>query len=230
MTRSRWRIDALSRTLLGLLGLFGLGLTLSCQEPTEIDPAAEVHAVSADSTHIDVGFPESLDPASMARASNYAVWSPGDSVRSFGVLGVSIADSVRGRSVRLETEPVPDGMGLLVRVNKIQLLTGPTLGDEPITVDLVSGLSYGKDIAPLFHAHCNSCHSGATPAASYATDSYFALFGSGSAPPGNLIPGDSTSLLVKKCLPTGSMFWTGNLEFLEAEIIKNWVVIYQARQ
>ncbi len=215
---------------LGLPALLGLTFVLACRRPTEIEPAIDVRAASADSTHIDLGFRESLDPTAMTSLLNYRVWTPGDSGRIFAVLGVTIPDSIRGRSVRLETSPVPDGIRLLVRVERVRLVTGASLDDAPITVDLVSGLSYRKDIQPLLAERCNTCHAAAAPAASYATDSYFALFGSGVSPPGNLIPGDASSLLVRKSLPSGSMFWTGDLEFIEAEEIRNWVVAYQARQ
>lgn len=201
-----------------------------CRTPLDVESSLVLEAASVDSTHVDVGFPESLDPAAMTDPANYRVWIPGDPDVAVPVVSAQVSDPIRGRSVRLETARIPDRYLVAVRVESVRLVTGTTLGRGPLTTSLVTGLSYGKDIAPLFARRCNSCHSGDTPDGTYLTDDYFALFGSGVAPPGNLVPGDEKSLLVRKCLPGGSMFWTGQLEYIESEMIRNWVVGYLARQ
>ena len=211
--------------------VFGSGAILAgCREPTEVDPATEIVAASLDSTHVDVAFRESLDSWTMTRPDNYRIRYAGASGAAIAVRSVVMADSVRGRAVRIETEPVPDAVAILIEVRDIRLLAGTRVGTKEVTVELVTGLSYLKDIAPLFASHCNSCHSGATPGGSYNTDSYFALFGSGTAPPADLIPGDPRCLLITKCLPRGAMFWTGKLETIQGDIVKDWVTTYQARQ
>jgi len=216
----------------GRLGA-ALGLVLAalgCQRPMEVEPVLVLRAASVDSTHVDLGFPESLDPVAMTDPANYRVWIRGTPDAPVRIRSIAVSDTIRGRSVRLETDPVPDQLLVAVRVESVRLVTGTRLGDEPLTTELVTGLSYGKDIAPLFARHCNSCHSGDTPDGNYLTDDYFALFGSGVAPPGNLLPGNEASLLVRKTLPGASMFWTGGLETIEGEMIRNWVVVYLARQ
>jgi hypothetical protein len=221
------RTGALVALALALLAAAG------CREPDRVDPVTELHIYSVDSTHIDVGFPESLDPVRMTDPANYFAWLDGGAGAAISIHAVSMADSVRGRAVRLETDPVPDATSVLIQVRSIRLLTGVSDGRDPVHVGLVTGLSYYKDVAPLLAAHCNSCHSGATPAASYATDAYFSLFGPGTTPtPGhyNLVPGDPRCRLVWKTAPTGAHFWTGGLATIESQVIRDWVVNYLARQ
>jgi len=222
-------LRSIARVAMALLFL----VPASCREPIGVVPAVELRAITPDSTHIDIEFPEALDPVAMADTGNIRVEvliPPEQAGRAVAVRRAAVSDSIDGRMMQLETTPIPDGVFLRVTFRSVRLLTGPRLARQPVTIGLVSGLSYWKDIAPLFAQHCNQCHSGLTPSGEYATDSFFALFGSGSSPPGNLIPGDLSSLLVRKCLSSGSMFWGGGLESIDEETIRSWVVYYLARQ
>src|SRR6058998_1526796 len=53
---------------------------------------------------------------------------------------------------------------------------------RPLQGDLTQPVSWEEDIAPLFAAQCNSCHSGATAAAGYRTTSYLEALGPTSDP------------------------------------------------
>ena len=52
---------------------------------------------------------------------------------------------------------------------------------------------------------------------------------SGSRRAGRWVPGLALSILVVKTKPSNSMFRLGNLTFLDSDIVRNWVVSYQAR-
>ena len=59
---------------------------------------------------------------------------------------------------------------------------------------LANPVSWEEEIAPLYAAQCNSCHSGSTPAAGYRTTSYLDALGPYAAPVA--IAGEPSSLLL----------------------------------
>ncbi len=225
------RTSSFSAVLPALAWIAVLGCLAGCREPAALSPDVSIRAASADTTHLEIGFPEAVDPVAMSDPANYEVEMPlhgGRPPLRFAVHRAAVVDTLRGRCVRLETDSIPDGVTILVRMRAIRLLTGPTLGND-VAVRMITGLNWGKDIAPLFASACNSCHAGSSPAGEYATDSYFAVWGNGVAPPANLAPGDPNCLVAVKCAPGASMFGKAGLEFIDASMIRNWIVTYQAR-
>jgi predicted CxxxxCH...CXXCH cytochrome family protein len=75
---------------------------------------------------------------------------------------------------------------------------------RPQQGNLARPVSWEEDIAPLFAAQCNSCHSGAAAAAGYRTTSYLEALGSQSAPVAVAGEGDSKSLLLRTINPAGA--------------------------
>ena len=81
-----------------------------------------------------------------------------------------------------------------------------------------------RDIEPnpwLSQARCSE--------GSYRTDSYDALLGGGSDAQPNLVASDPNCLILRRSRPRNSMFDLGRLDYLDYEVLKNWVVSYQAR-
>jgi predicted CxxxxCH...CXXCH cytochrome family protein len=70
---------------------------------------------------------------------------------------------------------------------------------RPLQGDLAQPVAWEEDIAPLFAAECNSCHSGATAAAGYRTTSYLEALGPTAAPVA--VAGDASSLLLRTIDP-----------------------------
>ncbi|HXO16129.1 MAG TPA: CxxxxCH/CxxCH domain-containing protein [Steroidobacteraceae bacterium] len=70
---------------------------------------------------------------------------------------------------------------------------------RPLQGDLAQPVSWEEDVAPLFAAQCNSCHSGATARAGYRTTSYLEALGPQSAPVA--VAGDASSLLLRTIDP-----------------------------
>ncbi len=66
---------------------------------------------------------------------------------------------------------------------------------RPLQGDLGQPVSWQEDIAPLFAADCNSCHSGPQAAAGYRTTSYLEALGPTGAPVA--VAGDPSSLLLR---------------------------------
>jgi predicted CxxxxCH...CXXCH cytochrome family protein len=70
---------------------------------------------------------------------------------------------------------------------------------RPQQGDLAQAVSWEEDVAPLFAANCNSCHSGSAPAGGYRTTSYLEALGPDSAPVA--VAGDPNSLLLRTIDP-----------------------------
>lgn len=79
-------------------------------------------------------------------------------------------------------------------------------------------LKYYYDIRSIFEANCFTCHSGLND---YRLDFYYEMFRNG-----NLIPGDSSSKVVKNVDPI--IHRAGNINFVEEDKVIRWVVVDSA--
>jgi len=70
---------------------------------------------------------------------------------------------------------------------------------RPLQGELANPVSWKEEIAPLFTANCNSCHSGAAPAGGYRTTSYAEVLGPYDTPVA--VAGDATSKLLRTIDP-----------------------------
>ena len=79
-------------------------------------------------------------------------------------------------------------------------------------------LKYYYSIRPILEDNCFTCHSGGSD---YCLDFYYQLFQGG-----NLIPGDSSSKVVRNVDPIGHR--AGNINFVEEDKVIRWVVVDSA--
>jgi hypothetical protein len=205
---------------------------LSCNTAAILAPPPPLRAASASNLAIDVEFAEPLDKASAQDSSHYLVYPTNGSGSPASVLQAALIDTLYGRVVRLFLQdPVqgflPDSTDYTIQTSAVITLAGTSTGTRSVVVR--TGLNYDTPMQNLFALHCNSCHGPAIADGTYRTDSYSALFGPGTSPAPNVIAGDPNCLLVVKTKPSNSMFRRGNLTFLDSEVIRNWVVSYQAR-
>jgi hypothetical protein len=138
--------------------------------------------------------------------------------------------------------PLPDSSAWLISVDGVSYLNGLQIRDEKIQTDLITGLSYEKDMALLFQERCNKCHGISNRSGNYTTTVYDSLFGTGTNSISNCIPKNPNCALVYKVQPKGASypersfptggkcFSSANLAYYEAQMIYNWVVNYMARR
>ena len=205
---------------------------LGCNTAAVLAPLPPLRAASASNLAIDVEFAEPLDKTSAQDASHYLVYPSGGSGSPASVQQAALIDTLSGRVVRLFLQdPVqgflPDSTDYTIQTSAVITLAGKSTGSRSVVIR--TGLNYDTPMQNLFALHCNSCHGPARADGTYRTDSYSALFGPGTSPTANVIAGDPNCLLVVKTKPSNSMFRLGNLTFLDSDIVRNWVVSYQAR-
>lgn len=91
-------------------------------------------------------------------------------------------------------------------------------------------LNYNDNIKSIIDASCATfgCHSGTPSTGSYNMTEHDSIRGSGSDAIPNAIPGDSSSLLIQKILPTGNM--NQYLTQPQADSIVKWIYVDSLRQ
>lgn len=217
-----WRFRALPRigAVVGVLAFVG------CHSAALLAPPPSLRAASANDFAVDVEFAEPLDRNTAQEAGRYIVYPIGNVGAPVAIYSASLIDTLYGRVVRLLLSggPLPDSAEYSVQVAGVLTAAGKSTGMR--VADFRTGLNYGSPLSELFARHCDSCHGSE---GGYRTDTYDALFGGGTDGVPNLIAGDPNCLLVRKTRPQNSMFNWGNLSYLDSELIRNWIISYQAR-
>lgn len=212
---------ATSSAMLGLAGCHTARMAL---------PPPPLRAASAASYALDVEFAEPLAMASAEDPAHY-VLIPAAGGPAAAVTTATLIDTLNGRVVQLLVPDWlgadPDGATWTVTTTGVMTLEGRSTGTRSATFQ--AGLGYTGALKPLFDARCNSCHGPARADGSYRTDTLAGLSGNGVDSMPNLVPGDPTCLLVKKCKPQNSMYNLGGLTYFDFEMIRNWVTSYDAR-
>lgn len=204
-------------------------LAAGCDTAKVMAPPPPLEAASASDFAVDLQFASPLDRASAEDPSRYAVYPLGTPGAAVAVFRATLVDTLYGRVVQLLLSggPLADSVVYSVEARGVDDYGGRSLGK--LSAEFRAGLSYREQLSGLLAAHCNSCHGEARADGMYRTDSYSALFGSGTHSSPDLVPSDPGCLLVVKTKPRNSMFRDGGLTFLDAEILRNWVVSYGAR-
>ena len=217
------RFAGLTATLVALLATGGCN-TAAKLGPEPSDPP---RAASSNDFAVEVEFPVPLDRASASDPGRFTVLD--DASSPVAIYSAQLADTIFGRVVLLLLSggPLADSARYTVLTSGMKDVFGAPLPDG--RAEFRAGLRYGTDIAPLFAAHCDGCHGSARADGSYRTDSLEGLFGAGTDGTPDLIVGDANCSLVRRTRPQKSMYDRGSLDPLEADIIQNWVVSYQAR-
>lgn len=213
----------------------------SCQGRGPVAPGTVLRVASVDSLHLNLGIDEAVSGASTTDPSHYSVALGSDPTSVVAIDSVGL-DSLYGQIIQLRLAgAVPDSAVLQVSIERISYLNGISVFPGGLHEEFVSGLSYRKDIAPLFAQKCDGCHSGPNRSGNYSTVPYDSLFGAGTTPAANLIPGNPNCALVYKVQPRGASypersypaggrcFSRAGLSYFEAQMIHNWVVHYLAR-
>jgi hypothetical protein len=223
------RAGTLALSLAAGCALLGGG----CQTAPVFAPPPPLRAASASGFVVDVEFAEPLDRASAEQPARYRIYPAGDPAAAVALQSAALIDSLYGRTVELVIDPsggaLPDSADYEVETADVLTLSGNSTGVR--TIHFRTGLSHRDPLGVLFADHCNACHGPAQVQGAYRTDSYEALFGSGTDATPDLIAGDTRCLLVRKCKPLNSMFDAGRLSFLDYAMIANWVGgVYRARE
>lgn len=203
-----------------------------CHTAKLLAPPPPLRAASAAAFAVDVEFAEPLDRATAQDPARYVVYPKGNSGAPATITQATLIDTLFGRVVQLlVSDPVsgflPDSADYTVQTSGVLTVKGKSTGDRAI--DFRTGLNYSTPMRDLFARHCDSCHGPARADGNYRTDSDVGLLGGGTNATPNLIPGDPLCLLVVKTKPLNSMFRLGELSYFDFELIRNWVVSYQAR-
>ena len=217
-------IAVAAATLAACLALAG------CNTARVLAPPPPLRAASAATFALDVEFAEPLSKSSAEDPSHYTL-TPVAGGPAAAVTTATLVDTLNGRVVQLLVPDWlsndPDGTDWTVTSNGVLTVYGRSTGTRSTTFR--AGLSYAAPLKELFDARCNSCHGPARADGSYRTDSYTGLLGNGVDATPNLIPGDPTCLIVRKCRPRNSMFNLGELTYFEYELLLNWVTNFNAR-
>ena len=224
---SRRRLAALSTAAVAALAVLAAG----CHSARLLAPAPPLRAASAALYAVDVEFAEPLERGSAQGPAHYSL-VPAGAAPPATIASATLVDTLYGRVVRLLIpawlgDSATDDADYVLSVQGVRDFDGRDLG--PRSVAFRTGLSYGAPLRDTFDAHCSSCHSVVQASGNYRTDSYAGLFGNGTDGTPDLVPGNPSCLLVRKCKPGNSMFNAGNLSYLDFELIRNWVEIYGAR-
>ena len=202
-----------------------------CHTARMIAPPPPLRAASVAPFAVEVEFAEALDKTSAEDAAHYSLYPAGNPGAPAAIASATVVDTVYGRAVQLVVPgwlgASPDSAGFEVATSGVMATDGVSTGSR--RTRFRTGLNYTQPLADLFAVHCNSCHGSKQSSGSYRTDSFAALFGAGTSPTANLIPGDPRCLLAVKTKPRNSMFSQGGLSYLDSDIILNWIVNYSAR-
>ena len=225
-----------SRSVLAFVGALGL-LACGCDRPVDAPVRPLISAASASPFAIDLDFDRPQSRASISSKADYSLKRAGTGGPGTSPTRVQFIDTLFGETVRLvfPLGTMEDSAAYEVTVhgardaNSVAYLPG-----DSAVVPLQTGLGYARNIRDLLERRCERCHGNQSPAAGYGTTSYNALFafGSDSAsahPIHNLIPSDAQCLFVTRTSPKGREFLRSHLTYAESEMLRNWVVSYQAR-
>lgn len=213
--------------LLALAAIVAIG---GCNTARILAPPPPLRASSAATFAVDVEFAEPLSKASAEDPSHYALVpvAPGPAA---AIASATLVDTLDGRVVQLLIPDWlatnPDGTDWTLTTQGVMSVWGRSTGTRSVTFR--TGLSYAAPLKSFFDARCSSCHGAAVADGSYRTDSYAGLGGNGTDATADLIPGDATCLLVRKCKPHNSMFNLAELTYFDFEMLRNWVTNYNAR-
>ncbi|MEO5618152.1 MAG: hypothetical protein ABIS67_10305 [Candidatus Eisenbacteria bacterium] len=213
-----------------LVVVAALAALAGCNTARLLAPPPPLRAASAATFAIDVEFAEPLAKGSAEDASRYTLTpvGPGSPV---AISTATLVDTLNGRVVQLLVpdwlSSDPDGTEWVVTTRGVLTVWGKSTGTRSVTFR--AGLSYATPLKALYDARCSACHGPSRADGSYRTDSYPELLGNGTDGTANLIPGDVTCLLVRKCKPHNSMFNLAGLSYFDYEMIRNWVASYNAR-
>lgn len=200
----------------------------SCHYAGRVAPRVPLRAAPASDFAVDLEFAESLDRATAEDVSHYKVYPAGQTTAALQIYSATVIDMLYGRVVQLllSDGPLADSASYQVEAIDVRSLDGRVI-IEP-AVDFHAGLRYHDQIRPILAEHCNACHGPDRRDGNYRTDSLAELRGGGTNSTPNLIAGNAGCLLIRKTKPQNSMFTLGRLTFLDAEILKSWVVGYRA--
>jgi len=217
----------------------GLG-AWGCNTAGLMTPDPPLRAASASLYAVDLEFDLPVERATAEDVSRYAVHPLSSPGTSYTIASATLIDTLDARVVQLI---LPDWFGdstfdhqdFTVTSDGVRNYLGSSTGQRSTTFR--SGLEYATSPADpyadgmkgFFDSHCVSCHGAVADSGNYRCDSYAALFGAGTDPTPNLIAGDPTCLLVRKCKPHNSMFNRGAMTYFDFERLRNWVEIYGAR-
>ncbi len=226
-SRRRHAVSLYGALLLASAGVCG------CHTAKLLVPPPPLRGASAATFAIDIEFAEPLYRPSAQDPARYLVYPTGNAAAPATVVQATLIDTLFGRVVQLLVSdpvlgPLPDSADYTVQTSGVLTVEGKSTGVR--SIDIHTGLNYDAPLRDLFARHCDSCHGPALAAGSYRTDSYLGLFGAGISAIPNVIPGNPNCLLVVKTKPQNSMFRLGGLSYFDFELIRNWVVSYQARQ
>ena len=213
-----------------LAAAFGLAAIAGCHTARSLVPPPPLRAASAATYAVDVEFDEPLAKSVAEDPSHYTL-TPLAGGAPPVIASATLVDTLYGRVVQLLVPAWltsdPDGTDWEVTSNGVLTAWGKTTGTRQATFR--AGLSYTAPLKTLFDERCSSCHGATRADGSYRTDSYAGLLGGGKDGVPDLIPGDPTCLLVRRCKPHGSMFNLAGLSYFDFELINNWVTTYNAR-
>lgn len=202
-----------------------------CHTARLLAPPPPLRAASVAPFAVDVEFAEPVDKTSAEDPTHYALYPAGNPGAPAAIGSATMVDTVFSRTVQIIIPgwvgAAPDSVNYEIASSGVQTADGRSTGSRRAAFR--TGLNYSQPLASLFDDHCNTCHGPTRSSGSYRTDSYSALFGAGTSPIPNLIPGDPRCLLAVKTKPRNSMFNLGNLSYLDSDIILNWIVNYSAR-
>ena len=213
--------------------LLGTSLAVSfagCHAARFVAPPPPLRAASVGIQAVDVEFAEPLDRASAQDVSHYTIVPITGAPVPAVIQTATLVDTLYGRVVRLA---IPAWLST-TDSTQFDLTTAGVVDAEGVstgtrTLRFRTGLSYREPVQALLDASCVSCHGPSRSDGNYRVDTYAGLFGSGTDAMPNVVAGNLKSKLVVRCKPRNSMFDLGNLDFLDYEILANWVAIYGAR-
>ena len=201
-----------------------------CNAARILAPPPPLRAASAATFALDVEFAEPLSKGSAEDVSHYLL-VPLAGGPPAAISTATLVDTLNGRVVQLLVpdwlSSDPDGTDWTVTTSGVLGVDGRSTGTRSVTFR--AGLSYAQPLSALFDARCTECHGGSRVEGNYRTDSRAALLGDGTDGVPDLIAGDPGCLLVRKCKPHNSMFNLAGLTYFDFELIRNWVVSYNAR-
>lgn len=205
-------------------------LMSGCNATRMLAPPPPLRAASAAAFAVDVEFSVPVAKSSAEDVTHYSL-VPAGSGPPVAIASSTVVDTSGGRVVQLIVPDWlttdPDGTDWTLTTSGVLQVDGTSTGDRSITFR--AGLSYASPLKEFFDARCTSCHGPARADGSYRTDSLSGLMGGGSNATPNLVAGDPNSLLIRKCKPHNSMYNLANLTYFDFELIRNWVVSYNAR-
>jgi predicted CxxxxCH...CXXCH cytochrome family protein len=129
---------------------------------------------------------------------------------------------VEGGSIRVAVASGDRNEALVASLLLLFVFAGACAKARPV-VDGSRCVSWKDQIGPLFASECASCHTGATPAGAYSTDTYLGVLGGGSDAVPDAVAGDASSRLVTVLDP--ATVDAAHAPFTASYVeVKSWVV------